>query len=419
MRLVGSTVMGEEPLRDARFATLLTLDEQFLQNPHELYGRLRAEQPVHEVILPRGIKVWLVTRYDDVHTVLTEPTISKDIVSAVPLLERHTTAEEPQSYEAELALAGHMLNTDPPDHTRLRALVNKAFTNRRVEQLRGRVEQAADELLDAMADQDEVDLLPAYAFPLPTTVICQLLGVPDSDKDEFRDVSITMTSAAQHEEMADAAMRMAAYLTRLVESKRENPADDLLSALVNPSDDNERLTSAELQSTAFLLLVAGHETTVNLIGNGVAMLLRDPEQLAALRADPSLMPGTVDEILRHEGPLNIATYRYTTQPLQLGDVLIPAGEFVMVSLASANRDPAVFDDADRFDITRNANGHMAFGYGIHYCVGAQLARMEGEIAIGKLLDRFPKLAFARDPGELRWRPSTLMRGLETLPLRLR
>lgn len=406
-------------MQDARHAALHRLDEDFLQDPHRLFDWLRVEQSSHEVILPRGLKVWLVTCYDDVRTVLTDPTISKNMLKSMPLLERHTISEEPQNYEAELALAGHMLNTDPPDHTRLRALVNKAFTSRRVEQVRWRVEQAADELLDAMAEQDEVDLLPAYAFPLPTTVICELLGVPERDKDEFRKVSITMTSSAQTEEMADAAVRMTAYLNKLVESKREHPACDLMSALVNPSDEEDRLTSAELQSMAFLLLVAGHETTVNLIGNGVSMLLRDPEQLAALRADRSLMPGAIEEFLRYEGPLNIATYRYTTRPLQLSDALIPAGEFVMVSLASANRDGTRFADAGRLDITRNAGGHLAFGYGIHYCVGAPLARMEGEIAIGKLLDRFPGLALACEPRDLRWRPSTLMRGLEALPVRLR
>ncbi|HSV65259.1 MAG TPA: cytochrome P450 [Mycobacteriales bacterium] len=398
---------------------MLRLDDEFLQNPHGLFERLRVEQPVREVVLPRGIKVWLVTRYDDVRAVLINPTVSKDMLNAVPLLVRHSTAEQPQSFEAELALAGHMLNTDPPHHTRLRALVNRAFTTRRVEHLRSRVGQAADELLEAMAAHDEVDLLSAYAFPLPTTVICELLGVPDRDKDEFRDVAITMTSAAQHEQMAAAAMGMADYLGRLVESKREHPADDLLSALVHPGDDADRLSEPELRSMAFLLLVAGHETTVNLIGNGVAMLLCNPEQLAALRADPSLMPAAIEELLRHDGPLNIATYRYTTQPLQLGDVRVPAGEFVMVSLASANRDGTRFDDADRVDITRDPVGHLAFGYGIHYCVGAPLARMEGEVAIGKLLDRFPDLALAREPGQLRWRPSTLMRGLETLPVRLR
>ncbi|ORT57464.1 cytochrome [Streptomyces sp. CB03238] len=380
---------------------------------------MRGEQPAQEVILPRGIKVWLVTSYADVRTVLTSPAVSKDMLSAVPLLERHSISDQPQSFEAELALAGHMLNTDPPDHTRLRALVNKAFTTRRVERLRGRVEQAADELLDAMAGHDEVDLLSAYAFPLPTTVICELLGVPDSDKDEFRDLSITMTSAARHEEMAAAALGMADYLMRLVESKRDHPLDDLLSALVHARNDEDRLTDPELRSMAFLLLVAGHETTVNLIGNSVMMLLRDPDQLAALRADPALLPGAVEEFLRLEGPLNIATYRYTTQPLRLGDVVIPEGEFVMVSLSSANRDGSRFPDADRLDITRDASGHMAFGYGIHYCVGAPLARMEAEIAIGKLLHRFPALALAEDPETLRWRPSTLIRGLETLPVRLR
>ncbi len=406
-------------MQDRRIATLTTLDEAFLQDPHDLLARMRGEGAVREVVLPRGIKVWLVTRYDDVRAVLTDPSISKDILRAVPLLERHTTTDEPQSYEAELALAGHMLNTDPPDHNRLRTLVNKAFTVRRVEQLRGRVEQAADELLDAMDGHDEVDLLPAYAFPLPTTVICQLLGVPDGDQDEFRDVSVTMTSASRHEEMAAAAVAMADYLERLVESKREQPADDMLSALVHASEGGDRLSVPELRSMAFLLLVAGHETTVNLIANSVATLLQEPEQLAALRADPALLPGAVEEFLRHEGPLNIATYRYTTRPLRLGDVTIPTGEFVMVSLASANRDSTRFPDADRLDVTRHAAGHLAFGHGIHYCVGAPLARMEGEIAIGKLLARFPDLAAAGDPAELRWRPSTLMRGLEELPVRLR
>jgi cytochrome P450 len=396
-----------------------TLDDDFLQNPHALFDRLRVARPVREVILPRGIKVWLVTRYDDVLTVLTDPTVSKDMLSAAPLLARHSTAAEPQSFEAELALAGHMLNTDPPDHTRLRALVNKAFTSRRVAHLRGRVELAADELLAAMAGHDEVDLVRAYAFPLPTTVICELLGVPEHDKDEFRDVTVTLTSAARHDEMAAAADRMTDYLARLVESKRERPAGDLLSALVNPAAAGDGLTGPELRSMAFLLLVAGHESTVNLIGNGVATLLRNPAQLAALRADRSLLPGAVEEFLRHEGPLNIATYRYTTAPLRLGEVVVPAGEFVMVSLASANRDEARFADAARVDITRDTTGHLAFGYGIHYCVGAPLARMEGEIAIGRLLERFPDLALAGEPDRLRWRPSTLMRGLVELPVRLR
>lgn len=395
------------------------LDEEFFQNPHELYGRLRADHPVREVILPRGIKVWLVTRYDDVRAVLTDATVSKDMLSAVPLLERHSMSDEPQSFEAEMGLAGHMLNSDPPEHTRLRALVNKAFTARRVKQMRGRVERAADELLDAMAAHDEVDLMSAYAFPLPTTVICELLGVPHQDKDEFRDLSVTMTSAARHEQMAAAAIKMADYLTRLVGSKRERPVDDLLSALVHARCDDDRLSESELRSMAFLLLVAGHESTVNLIGNAVITLLDHPDQLSALRADPSSAPGAIEELLRHEGPLNIGTYRYTTKPLRLGDVVIPAGEFVMVSFAAANRDSSRFADADRVDITRDTTGHLAFGYGVHHCLGASLARMEGEIAVTRLLDRFPRLAFAGDRKDLRWRSSTLMRGLETLPVCLR
>lgn len=374
--------------------------------------------PYGEVILPRGIKVWLVTRYDDVRAVLTDPGVSKEMLKAAPLLARHSTSSAPQSFEAELALAGHMLNADPPRHTRLRRLVNQAFTTRRVEQLRERVECAADDLLAEMADHDQVDLLAAYAFPLPTTVICHLLGVPQHDQDEFRAYSTTMTSAAQHEEMDAAATAMADYLGRLVGAKRAHPTDDLLSALIHIEEQDDRLTDPELRAMAFLLLVAGHETTVNLIGNGVLLLLTHPAQLAAVRSNPTLLPRAIEEVLRYEGPLNIATYRYTTRPLRLGDVVVPAGEFVMVSLASANRDEARFTAADRFDPTRDASGHLGFGHGIHYCVGAPLARMEGQIAILRLLARFPRLSLAAAPAALRWRASTLMRGLETLPVRL-
>lgn len=392
------------------------LDEEFFQNPHELYGRLRADHPVREVILPRGIKVWLVTRYDDVRAVLTDATVSKDMLSAVPLLERHSMSDEPQSFEAEMGLAGHMLNSDPPEHTRLRALVNKAFTARRVKQMRGRVERAADELLDAMAAHDEVDLMSAYAFPLPTTVICELLGVPHQDKDEFRDLSVTMTSAARHEQMAAAAIKMADYLTRLVGSKRERPVDDLLSALVHARCDDDRLSESELRSMAFLLLVAGHETTVNLIGNGMLALLRDPDQHARLRADPDRVPQAVEEFLRYDGPVNLATIRFTDEPVEYSGVTIPAGEVVLVSLIGANRDPGRYPDPQRFDPDRDTSGHLAFGYGIHHCLGAPLARLEADVAFRTLLARFPDMALAGAPGQ--YRESTLIHALTALPVRL-
>lgn len=393
------------------------LDDEFIQNPYALYQRLRADEPVREAVMPRGLKVWVVSRYADAREALANPALHKDMRQAQDLIRRHSpTGGEGQLFGQDLI--AHMLNSDPPDHTRLRNLVVKAFTTRRVELLRPRVEEITEDLLTAMAGQDRVDLVDAFAFPLPVTVICELLGVPRDSQDEFRAWSTTMLSAGKAEKVAAAGQAMAAYLHQLIAAKRSAPADDMLSALVLAHDDGDRLTEVELVSMAFLLLIAGHETTVNLIANGVLALLRDPDQLAALRADPALLPGAVEEFLRYDGPVNHATLRYTTEPVEIGGVPIPEGEFVVVSLSSANRDTNRFPDADHLDITRPAGGHLAFGHGIHFCLGAPLARLEGQIAIGTLLDRFPDLTLDTDPANLRWRHTTLLRGLESLPVRL-
>ena len=395
----------EEPIR-------LGLD--FIQDPHSAYERLRVEAPVRPAIMPRGLRVWLVTGYADAKAALSDPRLSKDNTRARELFETQTATG---SVFAS-SLAAHMLNADPPDHTRLRKLVNKAFTARTVSRLRTRIEQIADELLADVAAAGSADLLESFAFPLPITVICELLGIPGADRDSFRRWSNTIVSAATPEQLQQHSAEMAAYLAALVAAKRAHPTPDLLSDLTHVSDEGDRLSEVELVSMAFLLLVAGHETTVNLIGNGLLALLRHPGQLAALRADRSLLPGAIEEFLRFEGPVNIATLRFTAEPVQVGGVEIPAGEFVMVSLLAANRDGERFADPDRLDITRPAGGHLAFGHGIHYCVGAPLARLEAEIALGKLLDRFAEIELDGEPTELRWRDSTLMRGLETLPVRV-
>jgi cytochrome P450 len=318
-------------------------------------------------------------------------------------------------------LISHMLNSDPPDHTRLRRLVATAFTMRRVELMRPRIEEITEDLLADLAGKDELDLIDDFAFLLPVTVICELLGVPHADRDEFRAWSTLLVSADETDAVMVAAQSMAAYLHQLIAAKRADPADDMLSALAQARDESgaDQLTEPELVSMAFLLLVAGHETTVNLIANGMLALLRHPDQLAALRADPALLPGAVEEFLRYDSPVNHTTLRYTVEPVEIGDVTIPADEFVLVSLSSANRDGDRFPDADTLDVTRPAGGHLAFGHGIHFCLGAPLARLEGQIAIGRLIDRFPDLTLAAPPDELRWRNSTLLRGLESLPVRLR
>ncbi|MEU4803278.1 cytochrome P450 [Actinosynnema sp. NPDC023587] len=394
---------------------LAELGEEYFQDPHAFHAHLREESAARPVLLPRGLKVWLVSRYDEGRLALADPRFSKDFAGFQPLFERHFTGTEPTQFEQ--SLVKHMLNSDPPTHTRMRKLVTKAFTARRVEQLRPRVQQITDELLDAVAGRRETDLVEALALPLPITVICEMLGIPPEDRDDFRRWSTILVAGNEPHLVEAAGPAMAGYLNGLVDAKRADPGDDIFSALVHATDENDRLDQVELISMAFLLLVAGHETTVNLIATGVHSLLLHPEQLDKLRADRTLLPGAVEEFLRYEGPINQATFRFTTEEVTLGDVTIPAGEFVLVSLLSANRDENRFPDAGTFDITRPAGGHLAFGHGVHHCLGAPLARLEGEIAVGTLLDRYD-IELAAPPETLRWRASTLMRGLHTLPVSL-
>ncbi|MFJ8229738.1 cytochrome P450 [Streptomyces sp. NPDC094448] len=398
-------------------ATPLPIDvTTFEQDPHALYDMLRIEAPVRRVIAPGGLTVWLITRYDDAKSALIDPRLSKNVEIGQKVIERNTT-DEATAMVFATELSTHMLNTDPPDHTRLRRLVNKVFTMRAVEKLRPRIEEITTELLDAMEGQEQVDLMRAFAYPLPISVICELLGVPTVDRDRFHGW-VSAQLSGDPEKIAQAAPSLLGYLHELVAGKRTAPADDLLTGLVHASDDGDKLSPQELVSMAFLLLVAGHETTVNLIGNGMFALLRHREQFAALRADPSLLPGAIEEFLRYEGPVNTASLRYTTEPVELSGVVIPEGELVVVSLASANRDNAQYPDGGSLDVHRQAGANLAFGHGIHYCVGAPLARLEAQIAFGRLFERFPEMTLAADPADFRWRPGTVLRGLETLPIRL-
>lgn len=367
--------------------------KQFFADPHPVQAQLRVEAPVHRVRIPGGRSVWVVTRYADARAALTDPRLAKGIDPDEPPIS-------------------HMLNNDPPEHTRLRRPLARAFTARRVEQLRPRIEEIADELLDALAGRDEVDLIAEFALPLPVTVICELLGVPERDRPELRAWSTALTNDNRRAAQA-VGFAMTRYFAQLVRAKQADPGDDLLSALV--VDTADQLGDHELMSTAVLLLTAGHETTVRLIANGTLALLRHPDQLAALRTDRSRLPAAVEELLRFDGPLNTATARITTEPVEIGGVLIPEGARVFIGLSSANRDPDRFPDPDELDLDRQPGGHIAFGHGIHHCVGAPLARLEGEIAFGKLLDRFPKLALATD--DLVYRPSRLFRSLVALPVR--
>ncbi|MBT2528706.1 cytochrome P450 [Streptomyces sp. ISL-99] len=388
--------------------------EEFAADPYPYYAKLREAGPAHLIRTADVERVWLIVGHDEARRALADPRLSKDWRTS-GLYE--VTANP---------INANMLETDPPHHTRLRKLVAREFTSRRIEALRPQIQRVTDELLDAMTagSSRTADLVEALAFPLPMTVICELLGVPDLDRASFRGWSNEIVAPTGADAEGEAVRAMGAYLAELVEDKRASaPGDDLLSALIRTqAEDGDRLAPDELIGMAFLLLIAGHETTVNLISNGVRALLAHPDQLASLRADFGLIDSAVEEMLRYDGPVENATFRFTREPFEVGDVVIPAGEPVLVSLAAGDRDAARFPDPDRFDITRTAvagkgPGHLAFGHGLHFCLGAPLARMEGRIAVRTLLERCPDLTPDPDGGPPEWLPGLLMRGVRRLPVR--
>ena len=396
-------------------AELVSLDEgSYYQDPQGFFARLRESRPVAPVRMPAYGRAWVVTRYEDVRAVLTDPRMAKDV-------HRWPGGGRSRPSEATGVYA-HMLHADPPEHTRLRRLVQKPFASRRAA-LRPRTEEVAAGLLDEMARHvdDVVDLLGQYARPLPITVICELLGVPAADREWVR---ATVYAYDEHAEHARVERELATYFTRLIAAKRAAPGDDLVSELVIASDNAnadgaaDGLTRNELISAAFLLIMAGFDTTANLIASGTLALLTHPEEMDRLRQNPSLLPAAVEELLRLTSPVNHANDRFTTENVQIGDVVIPAAKWVIPAIAAANWDPARFSDPDRLDLGRDTSGHLAFGHGVHYCLGAPLARMEAEVALGALLTRFPRITLAVPSPELRWRPVSLMNGLDSLPTRL-
>jgi cytochrome P450 len=321
--------------------------------------------------------------------------------------------------------ARHMLSVDPPDHTRLRRLVAAAFSPRRVEALGPQVQAITDDLLDDIAAAGEtgpVDLVSSYAFPLPYTVICELLGVPEADRPRlgaaFTRLLVPTSTAAEYAEAKDASDVVVGMLRDLVAAKETHPGDDLVSALIAARDGNERLNNQELLSTIFQLMVAGHDTTASLIGNSVVALLRNPEQLSALRSDPAGIPRAVEEFLRYDAPVPHSTFRYTVEPVTIAGTTIPKGAQVIICMAAANRDEEKFADPESLDVDRQVSRHLAFGHGVHHCLGAPLARMEGRVALTSLLQRFPQLTMAIPSEDLRWGhgDGLVLRGLSELPV---
>lgn len=383
--------------------------KEFTQNPYPVYEKLRETDPVFKVMFPHGEFGWIITRYEDAVEVLKDQRFSKDVAKRY-------------GPENQTVFVNNMLFSDPPDHRRLRGLVQKAFTPKLVADMRSHIQDIADDLLNKIGSRDKMNLIDEYAFPLPIIVISEILGVPVEDQDKFRvwSNSIIDASSSDHAEMFEQhAKEFTEYLTDWFAKVRKNPGKDLISQLVIAEESGQQLTENELLGVVSLLIIAGHETTVNLIGNGVLALLEHPEQRDLLIQKPELIHNAVEEMLRYNGPVEFSTSRWALEDVEFRGQNIAKGELVIVALDSANRDTEKFKDADIFDITREKSQHLAFGKGIHLCLGAPLARLEGEIAISTLLARYPEIQLQQDVTELEWRPGMIVRGLKELPVQLK
>ncbi|GHO72678.1 polyketide biosynthesis cytochrome P450 PksS [Ktedonobacter sp. SOSP1-85] len=370
---------------------------------HVFYTQLRSMEPLHYV---EDLNFWLTTTYEDALFVLKDPRFTKD--------RRKISTQQHEQDPLIASIFQNMLTVDPPDHSRLRRLVSKAFTPRMIEQLRPRIQQITDELLDAVQERGSMDVITEFAYPLPITVISEMLGIPVSDRASFR--TWTQAIVNQREDTRTALEAFLHYIQSLLAAKRAHPGNDLVSRLVQVRENEDQLSEAELVSMVFLLIVAGHETTVNLLGNGTLALLQHPDQMNLLRADPSLLPAAVEELLRYTAPVSLSDERWASEDIPLHGKVIRKGEQVMAALISANADTQQFSDPTELDITRQENQHLAFGKGIHYCLGAPLARLEGQIAFGTLLQRLPDLRLAIQPNQLTWNNNPMLHGLTSLPV---
>lgn len=388
----------------------------FYCDPYPVYHELRATDPVHWSDIMGS---WVLTRYDDVVATMRDPRRFSNAGRHALSLDRlpaHVRKKAQPIYEH---YAVGLIHTDPPDHTRMRALINKVFTVRAMESLRPRVQKIVDDLLDAAASNGDMDVMAALAFPLPVAIISQILGIPEEDNDKFaywnegvNELTASgRTTEANLERGLPIFQHLRGYMGELIEKRRRDPQDDLLSALVMVEEEGDRLSVEELITNYQTLITAGFETTMNLIGTGLLTLLRHPDQLAKLRADPSQTASAVEELLRYETPFQ-RNWRVAAQDVELGGKRIRRGQLVAQMLGAANRDPEIFPDPDRFDISRNSGSHIAFGYGIHFCIGAPLARIEADIAFRTLLRRFPKLRLMQENAD--WRGEIVFRGLNSL-----
>lgn len=392
---------------------------QFKANPFPVYAQLRAEMPVYRMTLnrPTNNPLWIITRYQDVSFVLKDERFVKDRKNALLPDQRPKAGWRPGFFHM---MDNNMLAMDAPDHTRLRSLVHKVFTPARVEQIRLHVEQLADELLDKATKNKHFDLIEHYALPIPLTVICEVLGVPAEDQAKIhgwkKSIMSSVSQPVQRLSRFLSFIGFLNYIRNLCHKRRVDPQDDLISALAKADENGEMLSDEELQGMVILLLVAGHETAVSLISNGTLALLEYPDQFDLLRQNPTLIKSATEEILRYYPPIETATDRYAREDVTIEGVAIPRGGQVRAVIASANHDPSQFENPDTLDLRRENNKHLSFGQGIHYCIGAPLARLEGHIAFNTLLARMPNLRLDVPLDALQWRSGLTFRRLETMPV---
>lgn len=390
---------------------------EFKANPFPFFARLRASDPVFRTNLPDKTVVWLLSRYDDVSTLLRDERFTKNRRSALTEAQLRKLPWTPPMFRP---LERNMLDLDPPDHTRLRSLVHKAFTPGLVEQMRSRTQAIADDLLDRVVWKGEMDLIKDFALPLPMTIITEILGVPKKDHDKFHKWSqavVSLTSPSPTLRVLPSVWKFIRYLRQFFKLRRRDPQDDLVSALIKAEEAGDKLNEDELLAMVFLLLIAGHETTVNLIGNGTLALIENPNEMNKLLSEPSLVKPAVEELLRYTSPVFTTTERYARENTMIHGVTIPRGEMTLGVIGSANRDDTAFENPNDLQVTREPNKHISFGQGIHFCLGAPLARMEAHIAFTTLLQRVPDLCLTMPAQSLRWRPSIFLRGLAALPVK--
>jgi pimeloyl-[acyl-carrier protein] synthase len=406
---------GVRPAMDAFWRGMF--DPRNLDDPYPAYAQLREVKRVLKPSIGGDLAPWIVSGYAEVYEALRDVRFSS--ARRGPMLMRGN-AELAERYANQGGGLGgaSMIFSDPPEHTRLRGPVSKAFTPRRISGMRPRLEEIVDELLGPASARGSIELMDEFAGPLPATVIGELLGVPREDTERFRRWSNELFSRMGPPREAgssapEAGRALGQYLAGIIAERRKEPQDDLISGMIAAQEERQVLTDAELLSTSLVLLIAGFETTTNLIGNGVLALLRHPGQLERLRADRTLLPTAIEEFLRYDSPAQLVV-RTTSEPIELGGEPLPAKAPVMLLLGAANRDPRQFPDPDRFDVGREENAHVSFGWGVHHCLGAPLARLEAEVAFSALLDRFP--SWRADPAAIARRPNPMLRGLARLPL---